>query len=237
MRDAALKVPIDPPLVNDHQNAHSSLQSRICARHMTLPATYRGARDAPLYLRQDEALHFGSQGGSIYLARNSCDYRRYEAEKLPPRSNTARVYRAWLKNHILPYWGTRPIKDLQPRETELWLKPLNLCAKSRAHVRHMLHTLVDFAMWSGVTEIARNPIDLVRVKGSSKRIKHPRNLKVDEFQRLAAQLHEPFRTMARIAICLGLRVSELLALRWSDIDWLNQTLTMNAELWRKLWTR
>ena len=39
MRDAALKVPIDPPLVNDYQNAHSSLQSRICARHIALPVT------------------------------------------------------------------------------------------------------------------------------------------------------------------------------------------------------
>src|SRR5262249_12840476 len=156
--------------------------------------------------------------------------KRYEAEKLPTRCNTALVYRAWLKNHILPYWGSRSIRDLQPRETELWLKQLSLSAKSRAHVRHMLHTLVDFAMWSGVTEIARNPIDLVRVKGSSKRIKQPRNLKVDEFQRLVAQLHEPFRTMARVAVCLGLRVSELLALRWSDVDWLNQTLTIERRI-------
>src|SRR5436853_2893661 len=78
--------------------------------------------------------------------------KRYEAEKLPTRSNKARVYRAWLKNHVLPYWGSRHIRDLQPRETELWLKQLNLSAKSRSHVRHMLHTLVDFAMWSGVIE-------------------------------------------------------------------------------------
>ena len=156
--------------------------------------------------------------------------KRYEAEKLPTRCNTARVYRAWLKNHIVPYWGNRPIKDLQPRETELWLKQIDLSAKSRAHIRHMLHTLVDFAMWSGVTEIARNPIDLVRVRGSSKRIKQPRSLKVEEFKRLAAQLHEPFRTMARVAVCLGLRVSELLALHWSDVDWLNQTLTIERRI-------
>jgi len=156
--------------------------------------------------------------------------KRYEAEKLPTRSNTARVYRAWLNNHILPYWGNRAIKDVQPREAELWLKQLTLSSKSRAHVRHMLRTLVDFAMWSGVMEIARNPLDLVRVKGSSKRIKQPRNLKVEEFQRLAAQLHEPFRTMARVAVCLGLRVSELLALRWTDVDWLNQTLTIERRI-------
>jgi integrase len=156
--------------------------------------------------------------------------KRYEAEKLPTRSNTARVYRAWLKNHILPYWGNRPVTDVQPREAELWLKQLGLSPKSRSHVRHMLRTLVDFAMWSGIIEVARNPVDLVRVKGTSKRMKQPRSLKVDEFQRLAAQLHEPFRTMARVAVCLGLRVSELLALRWSDVDWLNQTIKIERRI-------
>lgn len=99
--------------------------------------------------------------------------KRYEIEKLPARSNTARVYRAWLNNHILPYWGSRPITDVQPREAELWIKQLDLSPKSRSHVRHMLRTLVDFAMWSGVVEIARNPVDLVRVRGASKRIKQP----------------------------------------------------------------
>ncbi len=29
---------------------------------------------------------------------------RYEAEKLPTRSETARVYKSWLHNHILPKW-------------------------------------------------------------------------------------------------------------------------------------
>src|SRR5207245_123420 len=30
---------------------------------------------------------------------------------------------------------------------------------------------------------------------------------------------EPFRTMLLVAMCLGLRCSEILGLRWSDIDW------------------
>src|SRR5580698_11157435 len=33
-----------------------------------------------------------------------------------------------------------------------------------------------------------------------------------------------FRTMALVCACLGLRISECLALRWSDVDWLNGTL-------------
>jgi len=41
---------------------------------------------------------------------------------------------------------------------------------------------------------------------------------------LMAELAEPFKTMAALAVCFGLRVSELLALQWQDVDWLNGKL-------------
>ena len=76
------------------------------------------------------------------------------------RCNTARVYRAWLHNHVLPQWGDKPITDVKPRDAELWLRQLDLSPKSRSHVRHILYALMDFAMFSGVIEVGRNPIDL-----------------------------------------------------------------------------
>ncbi len=151
---------------------------------------------------------------------------RYKTERLPSRIETARVYCSWLDNHILPYWGERPVSDVQPRETELWLRRLKLSSKSRSHVRNMLRTLIDFAMWCGELEIARNPVDLVVVRGASKRVRSPRSLRVEEFQALMEHLKEPFRTMACTALCFGLRISEVLALRWADVDWLKQTLTV-----------
>jgi integrase len=156
--------------------------------------------------------------------------KRYEDEKLPRRANTARVYRAWLHNQVLPYWGNMAITDIQPRRAELWLRQLDLSPKSKSHVRNMLRLLVDYAMWSGVIEVERNPIDLVRVKGAGQRIRQPRSLTVEEFQKLIAQLHVPFRTMALVAVCFGLRVSELLALRWSDVDWLGGKLTVERRI-------
>ncbi|MGA9784956.1 MAG: tyrosine-type recombinase/integrase [Candidatus Sulfotelmatobacter sp.] len=85
----------------------------------------------------------------------------------------------------------------------------------------MVHLLMDFAMWSGVVEVARNPIDLVVVKGATRRTRQPRNLTLEEFQKLSGHLKEPFGTMALVCICFGLRISECLALRWSDVDWLD----------------
>jgi integrase len=149
---------------------------------------------------------------------------RYEAERLPSRHSTARVYKSWLNNYVVPHWGDKPISEVQPRPVELWLRELDLSPKSKSHVRNMVHLLMDFAMWSGVVEVARNPIDLVVVKGATKRTRQPRNLTVEEFQKLSGHLKEPFGTMALVCICFGLRISECLALRWSDVDWLNGKL-------------
>jgi len=149
---------------------------------------------------------------------------RYCAERMPSRHSTARVYHSWLNNYVLPQWGDKPISEVQPRLVELWLRQLQLAPKSKSHVRNLLHVLLDFAMWAGVLEVSRNPIDLVVVKGATKRTRRPRSLTVEQFQRLREHLKEPFGTMAMVCVCFGLRISECLALRWSDVDWFNGTL-------------
>ncbi|HUJ95190.1 MAG TPA: site-specific integrase, partial [Terriglobales bacterium] len=107
-----------------------------------------------------------------------------------------------------------------------WLSSLNLAPKTRGHLRGLLHAIWKYAMWSGAVPMQANPIALVTVRGRSKRTRQPRSLNVDQFQNLVACLREPFKTMALVSVCLGLRVSELLGLRWSDVDWLNSKLNV-----------
>lgn len=159
---------------------------------------------------------------------------RYQSERMPSRSETARVYSSWLRNHILPHWGDKVITEVQPRPVELWLRQLELSPKSKSHVRNLLRTLIEFAMWCGLVEIQRNPIDLVVVKGATKRIRKPRSLTVEEFQKLQRFLKPPFDTMALLAVCLGLRVSELLALKWRDVDWLGAKLNVERGIVKQI---
>lgn len=86
--------------------------------------------------------------------------------------------------------------------------------------------LFEYAMWSGQLELARNPISLVEVKGVTKRVRKPRSLTADEFRKLLKELKQPFDKMAVLSVCLGLRVAETLALKWSDVDWLGQKLNV-----------
>jgi integrase len=149
---------------------------------------------------------------------------QYRAEKMPTRLDTRRTYNAWLKNHIVPKWGACEITTAQARPAEMWLRSLALSPKSRAHIRGTLRILWDFAMWRGDIPTQRNPMELVTIKGASKRQSKPRSLTVAEFQRFIVHLAEPFRTIALLCVCFGLRISECLALRWSDVDWLNGKL-------------
>ena len=149
---------------------------------------------------------------------------KYRAEKMPKRSDTRRSYEVWLSNHILPKWGDCALTELQARPVELWIESLPLAPKSKVHIRGVLSILWDFGMWRGDVPIERNPMQLVTIKGATRRTRKPRSLTVEEFQRFVQHLDEPFRTMALMCVCFGLRISECLALRWSDVDWLNGRL-------------
>ncbi len=143
---------------------------------------------------------------------------RYVQEELLERNSTRGRYLSWLKNHIKPKWSGHLITSVKPVAVEQWLKELTLAPKSRAHVRSLMGNLFNCAMRWELLEINDNPMRLVRVKDSSKRLREPRPLTVEEFSRLLLHVPEPFRTMCIVAMCLGLRVSEVLGLQWSDFD-------------------
>jgi integrase len=122
-----------------------------------------------------------------------------------------------VENYILPKWGEHAITDVKARPVEQWLESLKLSPKSRSHVRGLLHKLWAFAMWIEVVPVQVNP----------------RSLTVEEFRKFVRLLGEPFRTIALIGVCFGLRISECLALKWSDVDWLSGKLSIERGIVRQ----
>jgi integrase len=144
---------------------------------------------------------------------------RYIREAIPKRRVTQSRYRSWLKNHIKPHWGNVSLANVKPLSVEKWIETLNLAPKSRGHVRSMMHVLFNWAMRWEMIPFQINPMNLVHIKGSSKREREPRTLTIEEFRRFIEHVSEPFRTMCIVTVCLGLRVSETLGLKWGDFDW------------------
>jgi integrase len=153
---------------------------------------------------------------------------RFEREEMPQRYSTRAAYSSLLRLWIKPRWENIRLDRIEPLEVEHWLKSLGLAPKTKANIRSLMHLLYQCSRRWKVVEA--NPIELVRQ--SAKRLKTPRRLTVEEFQKVVDELKYPYRTMVILAGCLGLRVGEILGLQWEDVDLLNGRLHIRRDVYQ-----
>ncbi len=153
---------------------------------------------------------------------------RYEQEEMPERYSTQAAYRSIITNYIRPRWGNVALKMVKPMAVEDWLRALKLAPKTRSHIRSLMHTIFQCAERWELTD--SNPIKLVRVRGGTKRLDAPVVLSPAQFLKIAPLMAEPYRTAVIIAGSLGLRASEIFALRWSDFDFANFRLLVQRSV-------
>ena len=101
---------------------------------------------------------------------------------------------------------------------------MDAAPKTKGHVKALMHRLYEKAMLWEMVEWQRNPMQLVEIKGISKRQKKPIVLTVERFYQILELLPQPYRTMVVVAQCTGLRAEEVLALEWQDIDFENLSM-------------
>jgi integrase len=162
-------------------------------------------------------------GGPITV---STLWGRYIEQELSVRPSTRRSYMSSFNRWINPRWGDYLLDDVKTVAVEAWLRSLPLAPKSKTHIRSLMHLLYQNArrweLFDG------NPIELVRQ--SSRRVRIPRVLTAEEIRLLLAELSEPYHTMVLVAVCLGLRVSEIIGLQWGDFDWNKMTVLVQRSV-------
>jgi integrase len=121
-------------------------------------------------------------------------------------------------------WGTTLITRIKPVKVQDWLKRMDAAPKTKGHVKAIMHRLYEKAMLWELVEWQRNPMQLVEIKGISKRKKKPIVLTVEQYYQLLELIPQPYRTMVVVAQCTGLRAEEVLALEWQDIDFENLSM-------------
>jgi integrase len=154
-----------------------------------------------------------------------CD--RYIAEAAPTRHSTRKSYMTILNKHVMPKWENVRISQVRPMYVQEWLMNLNLTATTKGKIKALMHRLFERAMFWELIPTERNPMGLVEIPGSSRRSKKPIILTVDQYFAILQLLIEPYRTMVVVAQCLGLRVSEILALQWPDINFAELTMRVS----------
>ena len=144
--------------------------------------------------------------------------------------STRAAYEYNLSNWILPRWGEFKLDQIRPVAVEEWLDGIKRARGTKAKIRNLMSALFTHAMryeW-----LDRNPIKLVRE--SAKRERIPTILELSELQLILSKLAVRERTLALLDAGTGLRVSELLALRWRDVDFDNLEIQVTRSIWHQI---
>jgi len=148
------------------------------------------------------------------------------------------VYREFLKRWIRPQWAKTNIRDVRTVAVEIWLRQLRridgdpLANTTKAKIRNLMSALFNHAIRCEWLKQGKNPITLVRQSAQRRRI--PEVLEPYQIQNLLSQLDSCFRVMVLLDVTTGLRRSELLALKWRDIDFSNLTMNVVRSIYQRV---
>ena len=155
-------------------------------------------------------------------------------DKSQSRPTTCAAHNYVFKNHIIPGLGDIPLSELTSEMVEDFLEERRrfgnhrpgssgLGEETMRHIHRLLQQCLDQAMRDGL--ISENPAKAFHYRKSTTvkaNIMTP--LEMEDYLDAAERLG--YLPMFMLALTTGLRQSELIALKWSDLDIENRTLTI-----------
>ena len=186
--------------------------------------TQADAQRAVETLRLNVNRHMIEHGGPPQTVSRLVEH--YKLKELPmdalegKTKGTKLGYNSNLKLYIVPRWGDYPLQRVTTVEVEDWLKTLKLAPGTRAKVRNVMSTVFRHAIRWGWIGQHENPIALVRC--SAKRSRTPDTLTAEEFRSLFVALPSRERAVGIICATTGLRICEVLGLKWEDINFIDR---------------
>lgn len=134
------------------------------------------------------------------------------------KPSTRHGYKHMLAKHVLPYWRSWRMRDITKVDVQQFVADKFRQGAGWQTVRNA------WTLFSGILETAvgygflnANPARGVKFPQKGLR-EAPAIFNRDQFARLLDELNEPYRTMVQLIAVTGLRVGELLALRWRVLD-------------------
>ncbi len=140
------------------------------------------------------------------------------------KKSTVKYYGFQLDRHIIPALGNCLLYDISRAQIESVLSDL----RQKGHatgtlrgVRATFSTVLQSAMERGYLD--KNPAHGIRIRTTGSRIEH-RFYSPAQVRQLLPELTEPCRTVVQLAVLTGLRIGEILALRWKRVNLLRGTI-------------
>ena len=134
------------------------------------------------------------------------------------KASTQHGYSTVLTVHVLPAWRNWRLREIERLAIQQWIADKFRKGTGWQVIRNawtLLASILESAVEYGYLE--SNPAR--GIKFPPKPVKQkPAIIAGADFARLLEQLREPYRTMVSLIAATGLRIGELLALRWSSLD-------------------
>jgi integrase len=129
-------------------------------------------------------------------------------------ARTAENYRGLLKNQIAPHLGGYPLQKLRAAATEDWFTALQAAGLSTRTCRHAQRVLSK-----AMKDAVRLGLVVKSVLAAPPRIIEPEMVIVRDVPSFIEQIRgQPMFVHAMIGLLAGLRIGEVLALRWNRVD-------------------
>ncbi|HAT2057349.1 TPA: tyrosine-type recombinase/integrase [Legionella pneumophila] len=191
-----------------------------------LNAIERGNFSYPDYFPNSKRAHiFGHIQSKITIGEL---LREFLAEaKSTKEASTYRGYMRVCEGHLFPMFDKVEIQNLQPAMLRKWIRGLHCTTKTVANILIPLRAVIEQALVDQY--IKENPLNSIIVdkllnKETKKSDYKPDPFSVDEINAILNKSEGQVRLLFQFAFFTGLRVSELIGLRWEDVDWQNQII-------------
>ena len=169
-----------------------------------------------------------------HRARPMMTFEKFAKEHWQPGSllalkpSSVRIYQFNLDKYVLPTLGSLRLCEVNRATIQhllLVLKHQGYASSTLHSIRVTIARVLHTAVESGYLE--RNPAHGIQI-GAGEPKKRCRVLEPEQMQQLLPQLPEPCRTVVLIAVLAGLRIGEILALRWNRLDFLRGSIEVSA---------
>jgi len=152
----------------------------------------------------------------VELATDQCN------AAIPKAHSTVETYRRYINRHVLPRWEMVRASDMEPLAVQNWLKELRkdcvLSNSTLVKIRNVMVAIFKHAQRYGFLPRTQEANPMAFVRQSSVSDYEPLVLTLSQCVDILANLNGMHRVLVLADAATGLRISEILALRWSDID-------------------
>jgi integrase len=157
---------------------------------------------------------------------------------LPLMASTTRAsYEGTLRRYLIAVFGDMPLRNMTVLNLQAYFSSLatsKLGGDTVLKIKEVLSSVLGSAV--NYELLTRNPmlaVQIPRNKVVNKKKQKP-HITPEEFERLVNFVDEPYATMICVAVFSGLRVSELVGLKWEDVH--DEALTVDERYCRGDWS-